>query len=300
MYWNTHYCSTVQCTIALRRNLPPPPCIVDRSRHRDHSVLNLIIVKRANTRGECCPVLRIAENMPTGKNGRYTRPGVEAAARLVDCANVETWSTTEDKYGEMLETKGGSELVDLDRYCENLVPNMQRDKCITKDELLKIVQWKFLKGKPRHALMNHLRANSTESVQEHSKAGMDLADQGDPDGAIFEISKLRGVGPATASAVLSLYRPDVFAFMDDEVIECLYNGKRGYTAAIYRNINEQCRDLAVKLGCYWNPRRVGRALWAAARISATRADDAVETKNSRKVDTTKSTGRPSKRRKKST
>jgi hypothetical protein len=237
--------------------------------------------------------------MPTGKQGRYTRPGVEAAARLVDCADADTWTTTEVKYGEMLEAKGGKELVDLDRYCEDLlVPNMRQNKYITKDELLKIVQWKFLKGKPRHALMNHLRANTPKSVLEHSKAGMDFADEGDPERAITEIAKLRGVGPATASAVLSLYRPDSFAFMDDEVIECLYTGKRGYTAAIYRNINERCTDLAEKLGCDWNPRRVGRALWTAARISATLVVDVAKTAKA-KGDTAESMGRPTKRRKKS-
>lgn len=237
--------------------------------------------------------------MPSSRQGRYTRPGVDAAVRLVDCADAETWSTTELQYDEMLEAKGGKELVDLDRYCQDLlVPNMQQNKHITKDELLKIVQWKFLKGKPRHALMNHLRANTPKSVQDHSKAGMDFADQGDPEGAITEIAKLRGVGPATASAVLSLYRPDLFAFMDDEVIECLYAGKRGYTAAIYRNVNDRCKDLAGKLGCDWNPRRVGRALWTAARISATHVDDVTDSASG-KGDTAESKGRPTKRRKKS-
>lgn len=35
--------------------------------------------------------------------------------------------------------------------------------------------------------------------------------------AISELSKLKGVGPATASAVLAAYAPDVAPFMSDEV-----------------------------------------------------------------------------------
>lgn len=35
--------------------------------------------------------------------------------------------------------------------------------------------------------------------------------------AILELSKLKGVGPATASAVLAAYAPDVAPFMSDEV-----------------------------------------------------------------------------------
>jgi len=38
--------------------------------------------------------------------------------------------------------------------------------------------------------------------------------------AITEMGKLQGVGPATASAILTLVRPDVFCYLYDEVIDC--------------------------------------------------------------------------------
>jgi hypothetical protein len=50
---------------------------------------------------------------------------------------------------------------------------------------------------------------------------------------VNHLCKIRGVWPTTTSAVLCLQQPDDFSFMDDEVIECLYNGKRGYTLKIY-------------------------------------------------------------------
>ncbi|KAL7552611.1 hypothetical protein ACHAWF_015858 [Thalassiosira exigua] len=74
----------------------------------------------------------------------------------------------------------------------------------------------------------------------------------------------------------------MFAFMDDEVIECLYDGKRGYTLKIYAEVNDRCREIAAALNeagngkggeggdasSRWTPCRVGKALWTAATLSA--------------------------------
>jgi len=65
---------------------------------------------------------------------------------------------------------------------------------------------------------------------------------------------------------LSLYRPDLFAFMDDEVLEG-FVGERKYTLKAYLDMNEECLACARRLGDGWTPRRVGTALWTAARLS---------------------------------
>jgi 3-methyladenine DNA glycosylase/8-oxoguanine DNA glycosylase len=41
--------------------------------------------------------------------------------------------------------------------------------------------------------------------------------------ALEHLTVLKGVGPATASAILSLVRPDVYCYMYDEVIDCFEN-----------------------------------------------------------------------------
>jgi hypothetical protein len=77
--------------------------------------------------------------------------------------------------------------------------------------------------------------------------------------------------------------------MDDEVIECLYDGKRGYTLKIYLEVNDRCREIASQLnmarkerkddsegssssssssGGGWTPCKVGKALWTVAMMSA--------------------------------
>lgn len=201
----------------------------------------------------------------------YTRAGVEDAARLAALDDdVETWEQVEGRYKEMIVQKGVKDLEKLDDSCDRLGERLRtmKNPAISKDDLLEVVAWKFGKGKPRYALMQYLKANTEDDVNQISLDSFVMADKEDVRGAINEMSKLKGVGPATASALLSLYRPQLFSFMDDEIIECLYNGKRGYTLAIYLEVNQKCCDLATKLGEGWTPRRVGRALWTAARIKA--------------------------------
>ena len=206
----------------------------------------------------------------------YTRPGVAAAARLAALAGpnrMSTWEQIEAKYDEAILEKGGDKLVKLDKFCEQLSKKIVRSDgpSITKEELLKVVDWKFTKGKPRYALLNRLKSN--QNVEKCSKKAFAESKQGNIREAIDALCELNGVGPATASAVLSLHRGDIMAFMDDEVIEALYDGKRGYTFKIYDEMNSRCAQLAEELGDGWSTRRVGRALWTAARLCASGAED---------------------------
>ena len=206
----------------------------------------------------------------------YTRPGVAAAARLAALKgpNRESiWQTIEAKYGEAILEKGGDKLVKLDKFCDKLSKKIAAadDPSITKEELLKVVEWKFQKGKPRYALLNKLKSN--QNVEKCSKNAFAASKEGNIREAIDALCELNGVGPATASAVLSLHRGDLMAFMDDEVIEALYDGKRGYTFKIYNEMNSRCAELAEELGDGWSTRRVGRALWTAARLCASGAKD---------------------------
>jgi hypothetical protein len=228
------------------------------------------------------------------KASAYTRPGVAAAVRLAqqsldDDESVAVWSTIFARYEAMLaivpRKDDAPSLVVLDHWCtRDLAPRLQNPAArhdddarwmMSLEDLVQVVQWKFRIGKARPALWKHLRANTAADVQTHVKAGLMAADTGDTKEAIAAVSKLRGVGPATASAVLSLSHPHLFCFMADEVIEALYSGKRGYTAAIYHDVNATCQALATRLG--WKPRAVGRALWTAARLSATGTEKEKET-----------------------
>jgi hypothetical protein len=209
---------------------------------------------------------------------KYSRAGVEASVRLVFLRDDPVvWDRVARQYKAMLAQKGGKDLVAMDDFCETLSTKLQDEPSISKEDLIKIIQWKFAKGKPRQ-YMKYIKSNTDEEVKDCSNKAFLEADKGDVDAAIIEMTKLKGVGAAGASAILSLYRPDLFCFMDDEVIESLYNGKRAYTKAIYMQVNEECSKLADTLGKKWTIRRVGMALWTAARIHASGGQDITLTK----------------------
>ena len=245
---------------------------------------------------------------PTSSMPSYTRPGVAAAARLanLDGPNrAEVWEKIGARYDDMIAEKGGKKLKDLDQFCEELAKTKLRGEgaAITKDDLLMVVEWKFAKGKPRYALMKHLNSNTESSVLEASRKAFAASSGGNAKDAINEMCVLRGVGPATASAVLSLHRGDLFSFMDDEVIEAIYDGKRGYTLKIYLEVNSRCAELAKELGEDFTPRGIGRTLWTAARLCAsgepdlTLADDKGAVRSGRPASDLGKTGTDSGRRK---
>ena len=206
----------------------------------------------------------------------YTRPGVAAAARLAalnGSNRLDIWERIEARYDDMILEKGGDKLVKLDKFCSGLSKKISSsdEPAITKEELLKVVDWKFAKGKPRYALLNRLKSN--QNVEECSRGAFVESEKGNVQEAINALCTLNGVGPATASAVLTLHRGELFAFMDDEVIEAVYDGKRGYTYKIYDAMNSKCSEIAKELGENWTTRRVGRALWTASRLCASGEED---------------------------
>ncbi len=273
-------------------------------------------------------------NNTTAKKSHWSRPGVEAAARLVSLPitpsststenNVKSWNTALSHYESIIKAKGNnSKLYQLDQERQLIAQQWrectkkedeERSK-MTKDQLLNvIIPWKFLKGKPRNALKPLLQSNKDEDVIKSSMLAFNFSDstivaaianttnknddkknnnnfKHSVEQAIQSLCQLVGVGPATASAVLSAYCPQSFAFMDDEVIECLYDAKRGYTLKIYMAVNERCVDIAEKLNeasssssssgssteesKTWTPADVAKALWTVATMSAMKDEDSL-------------------------
>lgn len=265
-------------------------------------------------------------NSSASAKKNWTRPGVEAASRLASSDvhdHIDSWNTALSYYDSMLLAKGQIKLYNLDKQRQAVAQQQWRRRLLnedakqqkqleqqqeenmmamTKDQLLNvIIPWKFVKGKPRNALKPLLQSNSEKDVIKASEMAFHFADStaatantttaaNHVEEAIKSLCRLHGVGPATASAVLSAYRPDAFAFMDDEVIECLYDGKRGYTLKIYLMVNDRCVDLAEQLNeasrssvnssgrsrdeeFKWTPASVAKALWTVATMSAMNDQD---------------------------
>jgi hypothetical protein len=208
------------------------------------------------------------------------RPGVDAAVQLFQSQDKSLWEEVYSRHQHVIECI--PRLVDLDATAEalgnELLSETTKTMHITKKELMDIViPWKFAVGKPRPALLGQLRSNSEQAVQTATQSGIAFArkiataSNGQDDvnnymqKAIEAIAELKGVGPATASVVLSLVRPDIFCYMYDEVIDC-FLPKRTYTLKVYLECRSKCQEQADLLG--WTPEKIARTLWTAARDKA--------------------------------
>lgn len=116
-------------------------------------------------------------------------------------------------------------LVALDDFYRRELPDLLRQRNpnphITTGEISRLMEWKLARGKWRPRLMSFVSALDDAVVREAS--GKAFAFLPDISKAVQELTVLKGVGPATASAVLAAYAPEVAPFMSDEVI-CLRIG----------------------------------------------------------------------------
>lgn len=185
-----------------------------------------------------------------------------------DCA---AWDAARERYSEVLESSGGARLVELDRWYHEEVPDLfgARDPAwLSLDELVRVVEWKMHRGVYRARNLQLVRGNSPADVETASREALALAP--DPTAPIARLARLKGVGPATASAVLAAARPDVYPFFDDVVAAEIPDfGRADFTLKVYGRYAERLRERAALLaaGCPsggWTPHAVGCALWAAA------------------------------------
>jgi hypothetical protein len=214
------------------------------------------------------------------------RPGYQAGSNLVALDDPSTWERVERHSEEVIES-----IPNLQEYEDTLEEyRSSQRKHFTKAELEKIILWKHTVGKSRPANRKLMENNSDSDVQQHTASAIAIArsiefdDCFNADGslstegkksiqdAIACMDKLKGIGPAGASAVLSLIRPDIFCYFYDEVIDC-FEAKRDYKISNYLRVNARCLQIARKLGGEWNARRVSKTVWVASRFLALQGED---------------------------
>lgn len=214
------------------------------------------------------------------------RPGYQAGSNLVALDDPTTWERVERHSDEVIDS-----IPNLRNY-ENALEELCSSprQFFTKEELDQIILWKHTVGKSRPANKKLMEKNSDSDVKEHTRSAISIAldikiDKClNADGslstegkkliqdAIACMDKLKGIGPAGASAVLSLIRPDIFCYFFDEAIDC-FEAKREYKVASYLRVNSRCLQIAHKLGGEWNTRRVAKTIWAASRFLALQGED---------------------------
>ncbi|KAG0250829.1 hypothetical protein BGZ95_007072 [Linnemannia exigua] len=104
-------------------------------------------------------------------------------------------------------------------------------------------------------------------VRRTSQEAFKLVHQGDLKAGITKMSELKGVGPATASAIMCAGAPDKVPFMADESVDSVPGlGKIAYNLAYYLKFAAKVIDKAAQLkqvgGDVNTPHKVELALWA--------------------------------------
>ncbi|XP_029954213.1 uncharacterized protein LOC115393370 [Salarias fasciatus] len=194
---------------------------------------------------------------------------------LFACEDPDRWRRVYDRYWDVVEAraqgKKAGKLLHLDKWYQQELPELilsRPDKHVTLPEMVKLMEWKLTRGKFRPRLQQLVASNSEDTVQKCSRKAFSCLP--DVQAAVAELSTLRGIGPATASAVLAAGAPELAAFMSDEATESVPGLKPvQYTAKHYGLYLDKMAERAQQLNQAdpqrdWTPHRLELCLWAVA------------------------------------
>ena len=176
------------------------------------------------------------------------------------------WRAALASYPRAIERQGVARLPALDHWYRAELPvslTARSPAFVTGEELERVTEWKMARGVWRQRNLLLVRSNAAETVERVSREALERAP--DPVAPIKGLATLAGVGPATASAVASAVRPDIYPFFDEVVaVQAPDLGPVAFTLGYYRRYAEALRERARRIGDDWTPSMVERALWAAA------------------------------------
>ncbi|GFQ81035.1 uncharacterized protein TNCT_550621 [Trichonephila clavata] len=193
-------------------------------------------------------------------------------------ATPEQWTYVLSQYKEVLKEKaakrtkkgGPEELIRLDTWYQETLPKIiqsRKPPFINHEELIQIVKWKLMRGKFRPRLTDLVRINTETAVLQISKKAFRKQPK-ELSQAITALTNLKGVGPATASAILAAAFPDEVPYMADEsMLSTPGIEATDYTLAEYINFSEHMKACAERLRnldpkSNWTPHKVELTLWA--------------------------------------
>ncbi|KAK0751502.1 hypothetical protein B0T18DRAFT_320167 [Schizothecium vesticola] len=121
------------------------------------------------------------------------------------------------------------------------------------DDVKTLVEWKLRHGKFRPTLMKLVSSNDPDFVQETvQKAVKIYREKTDISAALKILTELKGIGPATASLLLSIHDAENVIFFADEAFYWLCcGGSKGpikYNLKEYLALSEQAQALGKRLG----------------------------------------------------
>ncbi|XP_023943445.1 uncharacterized protein LOC112049682 [Bicyclus anynana] len=175
------------------------------------------------------------------------------------------------------KTKKPEELIKLDNWYQNELPkkikSRGKEAHMVHEELVQLMKWKQARGKFYPQLSFLIKVNTPRAVMQVTKKAFKKLPN--IESAMTALSNLKGVGTATASALLAAACPDTAPFMADECIQAIPEMEGSdYTAKEYLNFVKHIRNVCDRLnkeqnGCgkKWSPHMVELTLWTHNIVS---------------------------------
>ena len=174
------------------------------------------------------------------------------------------WRNALARYTYVVTAQDVARLVELDTWSRDALPDIiatRRMPHVTRDELVRLTEWKMARGVWRAPNLILVRGNAPDAVIAVSTQALSSIPH--PSAPIVTLATLAGVGPATASAVAAAAAPGTYPFFDELVAAQVPQlGPIAWTLGFYARYADAIRARAAALGDDWTPVMVERALWA--------------------------------------
>jgi len=179
--------------------------------------------------------------------------------------STAAWRDALASYDDVVARQGVTRLTELDRWYREDLPgaiSARHSPHVTHDELVRLTEWKMARGVWRAPNLVLVRGNDVRLVTETSANAFAAVPH--PTKPIATLATLAGVGPATSSAAVSAFAPEIYPFFDELVAAQVPGlGVVKWTMSYYAAYAEALRHRAESLGDTWTPTMVERAVWAS-------------------------------------
>ena len=212
-------------------------------------------------------------------DGRGAPPLMSGSAQPLWAADQEgRWVDALAGYDAAIAAVPSGRLVEHDTWYRTVLPTLIAARTpgyVLHDEMVRITEWKMARGVWRAPNLVLVRSNAPDDVVHASRLAAEHIPH--PTKPVTALVALKGVGAATASALLAVMAPSVYPFFDEDVAARVPQlgpvaWTNGYYAKYATALRERSQQLSASFGSAFTPVMVERALWAtraATRLTAT-------------------------------